>query len=94
MLLHVEFKEMQQLIPAEFKEMQQLIPTEFKNTQVVHDKLDIELYTGSYDITPKINAQTLNTANKYMTEDVSVRAIPFYSVDNVQKGQTIIIGAD
>ena len=53
-----------------------------------------EIYDGTYIVTPKIVEQTLYTAGKQMTDDVTVLAIPFYSVDNQQNGQTVIIGAE
>lgn len=54
----------------------------------------IETYYGPTDVTPKITAQTLDTSNKYLTDDVSIKPIPFYSVDNEDNGQTIIIGEE
>lgn len=51
-------------------------------------------YEGPYEIIPKTMEQKLSTADKHMVKDVSVKAIPFYSVDNINNGQTIIIGGD
>ena len=50
-----------------------------------------ELYDGPYEITPKVEAQTLPTAKKLMREDVSVRAIPYFDVSNPAGGNTIYI---
>ena len=55
---------------------------------------DLEPYTGDYTVTPAVEAQTLETENKRMIDDLTIKAIPFYSVDNLQQGQTIIIGGD
>lgn len=52
------------------------------------------LYEGDYDVTPKIVAQTLETANKSMESDVTIQAIPYYEVDNAFQGQTVIIGGN
>lgn len=52
-----------------------------------------ENYIGPYKVTPKIEPQSLKTADKYMTQDVTINSIPFYEVSN-QKGITIIIGGD
>ena len=48
-------------------------------------------YEGPYDVTPKVTAQTLQTAQKLMREDVSVRAIPYFDVSNPAGGNTIYI---
>ena len=50
-----------------------------------------EPYDGPYDVTPKVTAQTLQTAQKFMREDVSVRAIPYFDVSNPAGGNTIYI---
>lgn len=49
-------------------------------------------YTGSYEITPKVIAQSLETAEKYMQKDLTVKAIPYYDVSNPSGGNTIYIG--
>ena len=50
-----------------------------------------EPYEGPYDVTPKVTAQALQTAQKLMREDVSVRAIPYFDVSNSAGGNTIYI---
>lgn len=50
-----------------------------------------ETYEGPYDVTPKVTAQTLQTAQKLMREDVSVREIPYFDVSNPAGGNTIYI---
>lgn len=50
-----------------------------------------EPYEGPYDVTPKVTAQTLQTAQKLMREDVSVRAIPYFDVSNPAGGNTVYI---
>lgn len=50
-----------------------------------------EPYDGPYEVTPKVSAQTLQTAQKFMREDVSVRAIPYFDVSNPAGGNTIYI---
>lgn len=49
-----------------------------------------EDYTGPYAVTPKIVSQSLNTADKHMSSDVTIEPIPYYEVSN-QNGKTIII---
>lgn len=56
--------------------------------------VDHEYYIGEYDVTPKIKSQVLETRDKLMSDDVTVRAISFYEVSNPQGGTTFIIGGD
>ena len=52
---------------------------------------DLPPYEGSYDITPKVNPQTMQTKNKAMKDDVFIRQIPCEAVSN-GSGTTITIG--
>lgn len=49
-------------------------------------------YTGPYEVTPNLNAQTLETAGQLMREDVTIKPIPIYEVSNNSGGTTVIIG--
>ena len=49
-------------------------------------------YDGPYEVTPRLTAQTLETQNKYMTDDVSVREIPVTYTSNLQDGLTVLVG--
>ena len=55
--------------------------------------VDYEDYTGPYAVTPKIVSQSLNTADKHMSSDVTIEPIPYYEVSN-QNGKTVIIGGN
>ena len=56
---------------------------------------DLPKYTGEYSVTPEVDtAQTLETAGTYMTNDVTVNAIPDYEVSNEAGGNTFIIGKE
>lgn len=48
-------------------------------------------YDGTYEVTPKINAQTLATKDKSMTDNVTVLAVPYSEVTNPQGGKTVNI---
>ena len=52
-----------------------------------------EDYTGPYEVTPKVESQSLSTADKHMAHDVTIEPIPYYEVSN-QNGKTIIIGGN
>lgn len=49
-------------------------------------------YTGSYDVTPMVDAQSLATKEKFLTDDVRIHAIPYFEVGNTSGGSTVYIG--
>ena len=50
-------------------------------------------YTGEYLVVPKVAEQTvLETANKYLAQDVTVERIPMYEASNDAGGNTLSIG--
>lgn len=53
-----------------------------------------EIYNGSYNITPKVTSQTLNTDQKVMSDDVTIQGIPISRTSNNEGGQTILIGGN
>lgn len=55
---------------------------------------DIDPYIGPYEVTPSVREQSLPTEGKRMSENVRVHSIPFYEVENIQRGMTAIIGGD
>lgn len=54
---------------------------------------DYPYYQGAYTVTPSDEAQTLATKNTTMTDDVTVKQIPYYEVSN-QTGSTVYIGKE
>ena len=53
------------------------------------------LYTGDYVVTPMAHEQqTLQTANKLLTDDVTVKKVPYYETSNDAGGTTIYIASD
>lgn len=56
---------------------------------------ELPKYDGTYEVTPQAEtAVTLKTAEKYLSEDVTVKKIPYYEVDNESGGTTVYIGND
>lgn len=51
----------------------------------------IEVFTGPYEVTPTIKGFKMDTAEKYMPQDVKVKAIPFSDVSNIAGGTTVYI---
>lgn len=54
--------------------------------------LEVEKYRGEYDVIPKPAEQTLETKERFLEEDVRIKAIPFYEVGNTSGGDTVYIG--
>lgn len=53
---------------------------------------DIPVFEGPYEVTPDWTAQTLETKNKQMSDDVTVKSIQLESVSNLAGGRTVYIG--
>lgn len=52
-----------------------------------------ETYTGDYRVVPQpFNAQTLQTANRVLNEDIVVTEIPYWETSNESDGITVYIG--
>lgn len=51
-------------------------------------------YTGPYDVIPKVIPRSLDTADKHLADNITIKAIPYYEVSNLHNGKTIIIGGD
>ena len=56
--------------------------------------LDIERYRGDYIITPlAYEEQELETRNKLLEDNITVKEIPYYRVSNID-GTTVYIGSE
>lgn len=54
---------------------------------------DVEKYDGAYDVTPMFSREiNLETQNKLMEENVTVKKMPQYEVSNTEGGKTLILG--
>ena len=54
----------------------------------------VPVYGGPYEAIPKVEAQTLPTAKKLMTDDVTVHGVPFFEVSNDKGGNTVYIAKE
>jgi len=52
----------------------------------------VTLYDGSYEVTPRLYAQSLDTDGKLMEDDVTVYEIPISHTTNPTGGLTVLIG--
>lgn len=72
----------------------QKIDTEFSEFQEISVIDEIEAYDGPYVVTPAIDPQVLSTAQKRMTDNMTVKAIPYFQTSNPQMGETVYIGSE
>lgn len=64
---------------------------EFESPYSVY--IEGEIYDGDYEVTPKVDAQSLPTATKVMLQDVQINKIPYFETSN-EYGNTIYIGSE
>jgi hypothetical protein len=76
MLLNVDFNVQHHRIPVEFNVLHHRIPVVFKSLHTVATAIESDPYTGTYEITPTEEDQTLETNGKLMSGNVVVKAIP------------------
>ena len=60
-------------------------------TETIAPVISAELFPGPYEVIPKTENQTLETADKLMSRDMTVKAIPFYKTSNQSGGYTATI---
>lgn len=51
-------------------------------------------YDGDYEVTPTVEGTKLSTRDKFMVDDVKIKAIPFYEVSNASGGNTVFIAGE
>lgn len=77
---------------AKFKDHETLI-ADFGNVSMGGGS-DIPSYNGDYTVIPKTTIQKLETKEKRMLDDVTIREIPSYKVSNDKGGTTFVIGKE
>lgn len=85
------FEESDQSFSAQLKEEEILLHPNFGEVQTVTKYIGGEPYDGSYEITPKIEKQTMPTEGKVMVSDVTIHKIPYFEVSNNGGGNTVYI---
>lgn len=91
MRFEVQFRQTDQKLTVFFQD-NKAFGTTFKAIQQVTGRLGVEYYTGSYDVTPMVDSQSLATKDKFLKDDVRVQSIPYYDVGNTSGGSTVYIG--
>ena len=60
---------------------------------IVKEDGSTDPFLGEYEVTPKVDAQTMPCAGKKMLKDVDIKAIPFFETSN-EAGTTVYIAAE
>ena len=90
MILKVDFSVQDAIIRADFNEVNSKFKADFGQVyRIVSD--EVPVYDGSYSVTPAVTEQTMETANKMMTDNVKVEKIPYSEVSNNSGGFTVTI---
>lgn len=75
-----------------FREIGSDMDVDFGAIQIVN--IGAQNYEGDYVVTPKVNSQTIPTKGRIMSEDVTVKAIPYFDVSNTSGGSTVYIAKE
>lgn len=90
MVVQVQFTETDQHLVVDFQESDSVLTVDFGEvTEVYRD--GIQDYAGPYEVTPKVDSQSLPTKGKLMTNDVTINEIPVFRVSNTSGGTTVYI---
>lgn len=92
MIIKVKFTELAKNIPVKFKENTKLFNAKFGEVHTVTKLVGGEQFEGEYIVTPKVKEQILQTRNKVLVEDMTIKAIPIFNVTNNSGGNTVYIG--
>lgn len=92
MRLEVTFTEISKTFTSSLTGRFRTFISNFKGIQPITTYIGGEPYTGDYVMTPKTKEQTMQTKDKVMTDDVTIKSIPFFNVSNNSGGSTVYIG--
>ena len=92
--LDIKFVNNNNRFDTKFKTTGEQFEVIFKGFQEVNARFDAEYYEGEYEATPMVTEQTLDTSEKLMTEDFTIKAIPYFEVSNLAGGSTVTIGGN
>lgn len=76
MQIKVQFSKSKERLNAEFAKNDASFVAKFADYQQVTILKGIDPYTGAYEITPQAEPQTIETAGKYMEQDMIIHPIP------------------
>lgn len=96
MRFHVQFKESFHRFVPGFSIRSQQFAVGFQALQIVtQTEAELETYSGETIVTPSATDEiVLETAQKLLREDITVKKIPYYEVSAPTGGTTIYIASE
>lgn len=94
MQFNVQFKQTDQKIPIQFNSENKRFEVNFQALQTLTARPEVDYYEGNYEVIPKVSVQTLETKEKFLTENITVCEIPYFDVSNTAGGSTVYIGKE
>lgn len=91
MIIQAKFIESASRLPATFVGNSQNFSANMGEIHTVTKYVGGEEYKGVYEVTPRLEAQTLPTKDKVLTDNVTVKEIEIHRVKNSSGGTTIYI---
>lgn len=85
--------ELGESIDLDLLETNDEINLEVTDVVVIHQGV-LPYFEGPYILYPKVSEQMIDTKDKSMSDDVTVKSIPYSEVDNPYGGKTVIIGGE
>ena len=67
------------------------LPLKAEHVRVVYVG-EYPTYDGETTVTPQVSPQTLDTHEKLLLHDITIKAIPYYETSNLSGGYTAVIG--
>lgn len=83
-----------EFVQTELERILAEIEERLANIEVGGGSGDCVMYTGDYVITPRTTEQVMHTADKHMSDDVSIKKIPYFETSNLSGGDTVYIGTE
>ena len=94
MILNVKFSELSRKFGITFSSISKTFDANFGEVQTVTKYIGGDPYEGDYIVTPRVVEQTMSTKDKVMTDDVTIKSIPFFNVSNESGGSTVYIAKE
>ena len=91
MIVKVQFTEITKNLPVKFVESGGTLHAKMGEIHKVTEYIGGEEYEGAYEVTPKVEAQTMQTKNKVLIDDMTIKGIEIHRVKNNGGGTTVYI---
>lgn len=92
--IEVQFIQKKHNFPIEFKSIDRRFELGFGVVSLVTARPGVNYYEGSYKAVPQVTAQTLETKQKFLINDITICEIPYFDVTNTAGGSTVYIGKE